>query len=62
MGEQDAVEAFEADTAAQNLALCTFAAIDQEAVFTCQNDLGGQAAMNRRRGGGCSEKDDFKHC
>ena len=61
MGEQDFVEALEANTTAKDLTLRAFTAIHEKTVFTSQNDLGGQAAMNRGRRGGCSEKDNFKH-
>jgi hypothetical protein len=44
----------------QDLALCAFAAVDQEAVFVVHHHLGRKAAMDRRGGRGCAEEDDFK--
>src|SRR5690606_11907746 len=59
--EQDAVQSFEADAAAQNLALCAFAAVDQETVFTRQNRLRRQPTLNGWGGRRRAKEDDFKH-
>jgi hypothetical protein len=39
VGEQHFIQAFETQTAFQNLPLCAFAAVEQEAVLAMQNDV-----------------------
>jgi hypothetical protein len=49
VGDQDAVQAFEANSRLQDLPLSSFSAINQEPVFVVLDDLGSQATVN----GGC---------
>src|SRR5690349_5287469 len=58
---QDAVKLFEPQAAAQNLALGALAAIDQEAVFFDDDDMGRQPTMHRWCRGRCTQEMKFKH-
>src|SRR4030065_2798021 len=60
MGDEDAIEAPEADARTQDLSLRPLAAVDQEPVVAETHHLGRKAAMNGRGGGGWPEKNDVK--
>jgi hypothetical protein len=61
VGEENLVEATEAQAGAQQLALRALAAVDHEAVFVGHHQRRREAALHRRRGSRCTEKDEFKH-
>ena len=60
VGDQDAVEALEANARLQNLALGAFATIHQETIFIVLDDGSGQIAMGGWSRGGGAEEDDFE--
>jgi len=49
VGQQNRIEALEAQAAAQQLALCALAAVDHEAPILVKNDRRGQVAAHRGR-------------
>ncbi len=56
VGDQDVVQALEAQTGLHDLALGAFPAVDQEAIFIVHHHLGGKpAAGGRGRGGSAKE-------
>ncbi|MEZ4555836.1 MAG: hypothetical protein R2854_05180 [Caldilineaceae bacterium] len=60
VGEQDFVQAAEAEAAAQQLPLGAFAAVDHEAVFVVHDNGRRQPALDRRCRRRCAEEDEFK--
>ena len=58
--EEDAGEILKARTRLQDLALSPLSAIDQKPVFIMLDDLGGESALGRGRGGGSAEKKYFE--
>jgi len=49
VGDEDAVKALKAQTGLQDLALSTFTAVNQEAVFVMLDDLRRQTTLDRGR-------------
>ena len=60
VGDQDAVEALEAQARLEDLALGALAAVDQEAVLVVDDHLGGEAAPDGGGRSGGAEEDDFE--
>lgn len=60
MCDQDFIKAFEPKARLHYLALGAFTAVDQEAVFIVQHDMGGESAVYGGRGSGSTEKNDLE--
>jgi len=52
VGNEDAVEALEAQTRLEDLALGALAAVDEEAMLIVEHHLGGETSADRGGGGG----------
>ncbi len=61
MGQQNGVQLPEAKPAAQDLPLRPLAAVDEKAILPIEQHLRGEAAMERRRGSGGTQENQFKH-
>ena len=59
--QKDVVKPLEADSAAQNLPLCAFATINEEALLFREYSHCRQAAMDRRRRGRRAQKYQLEH-
>ena len=60
VGNEDFVEPFEPQAGFEDLPLGAFAAVHEEAVFVVDDDLRGEAPVNRWGRSGGAEEDDFK--
>jgi len=60
VGDQDAVQALEAQTRLHNLALGAFAAVDQETILIMHDQLSRETPASRGRRSRCTEEDDFE--
>ena len=58
--EEDARKILKARTRLQDLALSPLTAIDQKTILVMLDDLRGEAALCRRRGGGSAKKKYFE--
>ncbi len=58
--DQDAIQTTKAQTGAQDLALGSLAAVNQEALVSEAKHLRGEAAVDGRSGCGCAKEGEFE--
>ncbi len=61
VGQEDTIQAPEPEPTAQQLALCTLAAVNEETVLLVQDHRRRQPTMDRRCGGRGTQENKLKH-